>query len=244
VILNIQNPRPLAIRVFAKSVIGGLIVRFSDKCEAYGGVCSLLPKLCPRLVPSPLWRVNLARLVRLSAGEVEALEPGSTSTIVELRRYWWSINRRTCSVCGERGRHVDEEWEYYVVAGGEFTCSLIGDSGIAHLARIRVLCEKCHLAKHLGYASVTGRLSEALNHLARVNNVDEATAKITLQRAIDTWETLSRIENWTIVIGDIGLKEELKTRVEKLLNKLFEKTKQEQNPTPFKDTYRYRERGV
>jgi hypothetical protein len=34
-------------------------------------------------------------------------------------------------------------------------------------------------------------------------------------------------------VGDIGLKEELKTRVEKLLNKLFEKTKQKRNPTPY-----------
>jgi len=205
---------------------------FSSVCEAYSGVCSLTPKLCPRLVPSPLWRVNLASLVRLSAGEVEALEPDSTSTIVELRRYWWSINRRTCSVCSERGGHVDEEWEYYVVSGGELTCSLTGDSGVAYLARIRVLCEKCHLAKHLGYASVTGRLREALNHLARVNNVDEATARIVLRRAMDTWEALSRIESWTIIVGDIGLKEELKNRVEKLLNKLFEKTKQKRNPTP------------
>jgi len=221
-----------------------LIVRSGNKCETYSGVCSLLLRLCPRLVPSPLWGVNLASLVRFSAGEVEALEPGSTSTVVELRRYWWSIDRRTCSVCGERGRHVDEEWEYYVVAGGELTCSLTGDSGVAYLARVRVLCEKCHLAKHLGYASVTGRLREALNHLAGVNRVDEATTKMILRRAIETWEVLSRIENWTIVVGDIGLKEELKTKVERLLNKLFEKTKQEQNPVSFKDTYGYREHWV
>jgi hypothetical protein len=199
----------------------------------------LLPKLCPRLVPSPLWGVSLARLVRLSAGEVEALEPGSASTVAELRRYWWSIERRACSICGERGGHVDEEWEYYVVAGGELTCSLTGDSGVAYLVRVRVLCERCHLAKHLGYASVTGRLREALNHLAGVNRVDEATAKMILRRAIETWEALSRIEDWTIVVGDIGLKEELKIRVERLLNKLFEKTKQEQNPAPFKGTCGY-----
>ena len=103
---------------------------------------------------------------------------------------------------------------------------------MAYLARIRVLCEKCHLAKHLGYASVTGRLHEALNHLARVNRINEATVKITLRKTLDTWKTLSKIENWTIIIGDIGLKEELKNRVEKLLNKLFEKTKQKRNPTP------------
>jgi hypothetical protein len=176
--------------------------------------------------------VSLAKLARLSAGEVEALEPGSTRTVVELRRYWWSIDRRACSVCGERGRHVDEEWEYYVVAGGEFVCNLIGDRGVARLVRVRVLCERCHLAKHLGYASVTGRLREALDHLARVNNVDEATARVVLRRAMDIWEALSRIENWTIVVGDIGLREELRARVERLLNKMLEKTKQERNPTP------------
>jgi hypothetical protein len=151
---------------------------------------------------------------------------------VELRRYWWSINRRTCSVCGGKGGHVDEEWEYYVVAGGELAYSTTGDSGIARLARIRVLCEKCHLAKHLGYASVIGRLREALDHLARVNGVDEATAKIALRRALDTWEALSRIENWTIVVGDIGLREELRARVERLLNKLLEKAKREQKLRP------------
>jgi hypothetical protein len=219
-------------RTFSKSVVGDLTVGFSGECEAYSSVCSLVPRLCPRLVPSPLWRINLARLVRLSASEVEALEPGSTSVVVELRRYWWSIDRRACSVCGERGSHVDEEWEYYVVAGGELTCSLVGDSGLARLARVRVLCERCHLAKHLGYASVTGRLREALDHLARVNNVDEATARVVLRRAMDTWEALSRIERWTIVVGDIGLREELRARVERLLNKMLEKAKQERNPAP------------
>jgi len=176
-------------------------VRFSGECEAYSDVCSLTPRLCPRLVPSPLWGVNLAKLVRLGAGEAEVLEPGSTSVVAELRRYWWSIDRRACSVCGERGRHVDEEWEYYVVASEELACSLVGDSGVAYLAR--------------------------------VNKVDEATARVALRRAMDAWEALSRIESWTIVVGDIGLKEELRTKVEKLLNKLLEKTKQERNPAPY-----------
>ena len=208
-------------------------MRFSGECEAYSGVCSLTPKLCPRLVPSPLWGVNLAKLVRLSAGEAEMLEPGSTSVVAELRRYWWSIDRRACSVCGERGRHVDEEWEYYVVASGELACNLVGDSGVAYLARVRVLCERCHLAKHLGYASAIGRLREALDHLARVNKVDEATARVALRRAMDAWEALSRIESWTIVVGDVGLREELRTKVEMLLNKLLEKTRQERNPAPY-----------
>jgi len=34
-------------------------------------------------------------------------------------------------------------------------------------------------------------------------------------------------------VGDVGLREELRTKVEKLLNKLLEKTKQERNPAPY-----------
>jgi ribosomal protein S27AE len=59
-------------------------------------------------------------------------------------------------VCGERGGHVDEDWRYYVVSGERVIRSLRGERGVAYLARVRVLCEKCHLTKHLGYASKKG----------------------------------------------------------------------------------------
>jgi hypothetical protein len=203
---------------------------FSEECEAYKYVCALVPRLCPRLVPSPLWGVNLAKLARMSIIEAESLCPNCSSIIVELRGFWRRLERGVCSVCNERGFHVDEEWRYFLLRSGEPVCDVFslkdtrGVKGVAYLAELRVLCEKCHLAKHLGYASKTGRLSEALRHLASINRVEEVDAKIVLHLALETWKILSNVREWSIRIGEISLSVELKERAERLLNTLYEKT--------------------
>jgi hypothetical protein len=206
-------------------------IAFSDKCEAYyRSVCSQLPNLCPRLIPRPLWGISLAKLARLNLYEAETLCTGCSSIIKELALLWRGLKRGVCSVCGRRGFHVDEDWRYFLLRDGGIICDVSslrdtrGVRGVAYLAKLRVLCEKCHLAKHLGYASVQGRLSEALKHLAEVNGVDMNIA-IKVRSLVEViWMILSGISDWSIVIGDIGLDTELRRSAENLLNIMYYKS--------------------
>jgi hypothetical protein len=106
-----------------------------------------------------------------------------------------------CSICGRRGFHVDEDWRYFLFRGGDAICDVSslrdtrGVRGVAYLVKLRVLCEKCHLVKHLGYASVQGRLNKALKHLAEVNGVDMNIA-IKVRNLVEViWMILSSVSD-------------------------------------------------
>jgi hypothetical protein len=146
--------------------------------DAYGGVCSVLNRLCPRLVPSPLFGFSLANLARLDSEVVCGIVYGGVnevcvSAINELSRWWFSLPRDRCSVCGSRASEIDEDWRYCVK----------GDAGIAVLEGLVQLCNVCHLAKHLGYALTHGRFEEAIKRVAEVNNVSEELAKQVAEEA-------------------------------------------------------------
>jgi len=160
--------------------------------EAYQHVCAALSVLCPRLVPSPLWGASLARLARLKAGEAFKLGVDE-GTLRQLKAFWYSMPRRGCAVCGAPAEEVDEEWRYYL-AGSEHAI------GIARLTGLRPLCKECHLAKHLGYASVKRELKRALQHLARVNGVDSGTVAALLPEVGRIWSALSDVESWRIAV--------------------------------------------
>jgi len=178
--------------------------------EAYEDVCNVLDVLCPRLVPKPLWGASIARLVRLRISEaaVLGLEP---QQLLKLKQFWWSLKREKCDVCDSPARHIDEDWRYYIN----------GSQGVAVLANLRPLCEKCHLAKHLGFASAIGRDDEAIQHLAQVNRVDAYTVIDLLLEIQIAWAQLSSLESWRIEIAEGVLPEELRKPVEKALNKLI-----------------------
>jgi len=182
--------------------------------DAYHEVCSVFTRLCPRLVPSPLWGVSLASLARADPDAICGVVYGSvnsdcTAIVKEFRKWWFSLPRDQCSVCGSQASEVDEDWRYCIEA----------NTGIAVLERLVPLCEKCHLAKHLGYASVHGKGREALEHLTRVNGVDIETAKRATRRAFEVHMTLSRIEKWRIVLkGVTGLPKNVMEVIEDILN--------------------------
>jgi hypothetical protein len=46
--------------------------------DAYSSVCTMFNKLCPQLVPSPLWDVSIPKLIKTKTKEFMrlSLEPG------------------------------------------------------------------------------------------------------------------------------------------------------------------------
>ena len=182
--------------------------------DAYQEVCSVFTRLCPRLVPSPLWGISLARLARADPDVICGVAYGSsnsdcTAIVNEFKKWWFSLPRDQCRVCGSPANEVDEDWRYCVK----------DDTGIAVLERLVPLCEKCHLAKHLGYASLQGRDREALEHLACVNGVDIEVARHAARRAFEVHSALSGVEKWKIVPrGVAGLPKDTTEVIENILN--------------------------
>ena len=191
----------------------------SVESDVYSDICSRLPKLCPRLVPRKLWGVSLAGLARVDPVVLcDALGLGGdyASAIEGLREWWMGIPRRgVCMACGSRGLlEADEDWRYYIVSDEE---------GEAVLSGVRMLCSKCHLAKHQGYASARDKLIEALEQLSRVNNKSPNETAMLVAKALATWRFLSGLRRWSIrVKGLPGLDEEVRASTEAILNKMVE----------------------
>ena len=163
------------------------------------------------------------------------------------------MDRSICAFCGGRGTHIDEDWRYYLLnEKDEVLCVREGDvpkyreriaselrkavkatlsqfvhffvvEGIAYLKNLTPVCKECHEAKHFGRSQKLGRGKEALNQLAKVNNVDEQYVRQIINGIMDIWSQLSVVTEWRIVIGDIGLDEELKRKAEELLNIILKK---------------------
>ena len=204
--------------------------------DAYSTVCSRLVKLCPRLVPRPLWGLSLARVARMAPQAALAVCDSCLETVEEIHRFWMTLDRNgKCGVCGEAGNEIDEDWLYCLL---DKDGNLVGHKGvviltlekarqykgIAYLRSLRLLCEKCHLAKHQGYAEVHGREQEALEHLARINQLNLEETRKLVDKAFSIHHQLSKIYDWTIKIGELkGLDEELRKRVEELLNTMYKK---------------------
>lgn len=116
-------------------------------------------KLTIELVPKTCWFSNLRS--NLDAAD------------------WTRLKRMTsakagarCEICGGRGPQwpveCHEIWRYDDI------------SKIQTLAGLVALCPACHECKHIGLATVRGRVDQAVEHLARVNgiSVQEATAYV------------------------------------------------------------------
>jgi len=180
--------------------------------DAYNNICIVFKRLCPKLVPKPLWRVSIAKLVRMNVGEL--IDLGLEIEVVEkLKSFWSSLPRDRCIICNSKGSDIDEFWDYYAD----------GNRGIARLVSLRSLCSSCHLAKHIGYANVTGRLEEALKQLAKVNNLTLSDVYMFLNEVYSIWRMLNSITTWRIEIAEGVLPEDIRVDVENALNKLLEK---------------------
>jgi hypothetical protein len=180
--------------------------------DAYSSICTVFKRLCPKLVPKPLWRVSIAQLVRMNVGEL--IDLGLEIEVVEkLKSFWFSLPRDKCAICSSKASEVDEFWDYYAD----------GNRGITRLASLRSLCSSCHLAKHIGYANVIGGFEEALEQLAKVNNLTPLDVDILLDEVYSIWRMLNTITTWRIEVAEGVLPEDIRVDVENALNRLLEK---------------------
>jgi hypothetical protein len=180
--------------------------------DAYSDVYAVFNRLCPQLVPKPLWGVSLAKLVRMKTDDL--IYFGLELEVIEkLKSFWFKLPRDKCAVCGSRASDIDEFWSYYVVDG----------RGIARLVSLRSLCSHCHLAKHIGYASNIGKRDVALEHLTKINNITLLDVERLLDKIYDIWDSLSSITAWRIEISEGVLPEDIRVEVESGLNRLLKK---------------------
>jgi len=142
-------------------------------------------KLCPELVPKPLWGVSAFRLLKRGAA-------------------WKRIRADTlatagdgCAICGATPQpapaptvrlYCHEVWHYD------------DRKALATLTGFQMLCTGCNAVAHMGRAAMVGYLDEALAHLARVNRISEAVARTIFDRAMETWRERNR-KAWSTAVS-------------------------------------------
>ena len=99
------------------------------------------------LIPSTAWHASLANvLVKRSWDVIRDEEAKKTSG---------------CTECGVKtGLECHERWSY------------LEELGIQRLDGFETLCGACHETRHLGFASVRGRLAQAMDRLALINRLE------------------------------------------------------------------------
>jgi len=107
-----------------------------------------------------------------------------------------------CEACGAgldraAGRRMEahERWAY-----DEHT-------GVQALRRLISLCNHCHLSTHLGFANVTGRADQALNHLRAVTGMSDHEVFHHVHTAGEMW-TRRSARTWTLdlsILTDAGV---------------------------------------
>lgn len=130
-------------------------------------------KLEIELVPSTAWFKNLRTLVGATIWN-------------KIRRQCYQDAGHKCEICGGKGRkhpvECHEVWEFK-------------DNRII-LKGLISLCPPCHEVKHIGLASVRGRLPQATKHFMKVNQITLAEAnrhihaafKLHTERSKHEWE--------------------------------------------------------
>jgi hypothetical protein len=178
--------------------------------DAYKEICSKFKKLCPRLVPSPLWGLSIAQLCRIPEylAPIFGLHPHELSKI---KKFWESLDRKKCAVCGNSENiHIDEIWIYDITSKEIILIDLIP------------LCEKCHNAKHIGKATKIGKYKESLKHLANINEIPEEECEKLVEKSFKIYKELSKKicnENgWKFKIKAEIIPSNIKYYIEKSLN--------------------------
>ena len=92
-----------------------------------------------------------------------------------------------CEICGYSGRglHCHEIWEYD------------DEKKVQRLIGYKILCERCHLAHHLGFAQVSGKLELTVKWICQVAKMDEREVKKLVNEAFEEWFERSKYK-WKI----------------------------------------------
>lgn len=141
------------------------------------------------LVPRTCWFTNVRTCVSERDWE-------------RLRRMILRRAEHRCEACRapeDRDRRLwleaHERWAY-----DDFT-------GVQALRRLVCLCSACHLSTHFGYANVTGRTDEALDHLRAVTGMTHEQATQHIASAEQLWIERSR-QAWSLdltMLTDAGV---------------------------------------
>jgi len=95
----------------------------------------------------------------------------------------------TCQICGGVGdKHpveCHEIWEYN------------DKTHIQKLVGLIALCPSCHQVKHIGLAEITGKMRDALEHLAKVNDISISEARAYTRECFVKWQIRS-MHPWTL----------------------------------------------
>lgn len=144
---------------------------FTDQIHEMGEV-----KLTIELVPEGCWFSNVRSNVSKQDWDI-------------LRKESYKKANYLCEICGGKGDahpvECHEVWSYN------------DETQVQSLVRLISLCPNCHEVKHIGFAKVRGRLSEATAHLMKVNNWDFEKANKYIDLSFRMWMARSLLD-WTL----------------------------------------------
>lgn len=160
------------------------IERKMDDCGA---------KLCIELVPQTCWGSNVRDILTQSDWN-------------QVKKHTAFAAGHLCEICGGKGHkwpvECHEIWEYD------------DDSQVQSLMGTIALCPDCHLCKHWGYASVSGKVGRAENHIKKVNGWNDNQLKAHLNKVSLKWAERSH-KKWMLDIN--WIKETFPTMEEKYI---------------------------
>jgi hypothetical protein len=149
------------------------------------------PCILPRLVPQPLWYLNLRSLLEKSEWD-------------DLRKKVYKKANYRCTICGCQGDkwpvECDEIWSYE--DNHSETHSMV------HFAGLQALCPGCHQICHFGKTMATGAGETAMARMMFLNNWTHEEAQKTVDHAFKEWEARSSKQwllNTDILENDYGV---------------------------------------
>lgn len=146
-------------------------------------------KLEIELVPEPLWERSLYHMLPRE----------------EWKRLWHKIIQEEggkCYICGSTGMKLElhEFWEYD------------DENRVQKLVGMHLICDLCHMVKHLGYWCHTdeGRIklekrglsrNDLIQHFCRVNNCSEEDFLQHEEESFKIWRERSKYDDWKQDLG-------------------------------------------
>jgi len=145
------------------------------------------------MVPKSAWGKNL----RTSCLAATSLK---TCSWDRLRRIAYQRAGNKCEICSGRGPkwpvECHEVWDYRLLERNGETVA------VQRLDRLIALCPLCHSVKHMGFARVSGREREALEHLALVNGWSTPKVQEHVSAMNALFEQRSKYQ-WSLDLGGL-----------------------------------------
>lgn len=128
------------------------------------------------LVPKTGWNKNLRSML-------------SDTEWDRVRRETYTSAGYRCEICGGVGdRHpveCHERWEYD------------DEKHVQRLVGLVALCPLCHMAKHLGFAEMKGRMEDVAAHMMAVNGWTRDQFEEHRRKAFEVWKKRSA-RSWAV----------------------------------------------